>query len=315
MCPYPLLSNSQNYHAADGGRPWPQYVAQYSGANIYNYAVSGAVCSNNITPRTFAAIDDLFPAIEQYEIPAYIADSKYVDENGTKFMNNPPDETVYSIFIGTNDLGNYAFISDAQVAGTTIVNYTDCVFNSIQSIYDNGGRYFVLQNVAPLNLAPQYGLPGKGGLATTQYWPDKPSNITEISYKMLEYVSLVNAVFKYETPYLTEVVKQFPGAHIAVMDINGLVSTICPPFPKHHGTDNLFPKLTDIYNNPSAYLNGTAPLDVTGYVNLNGTANVSPDSFMWYDELHPSEQTDRVIAREFVGVVEGNSRWATYWSD
>lgn len=162
--------------------------------------------------------------MEQYEIPAYIADSKYVDENGTKFMDNPPDETVYSIFIGTNDLGNYAFISDAQVAGTTIVNYTDCVFSAIQSIYDNGGRYFVLQNVAPLQLSPQYGLPGKGGLATTQYWPDKPSNITEISYKMLEYVSLVNNVFKYETPYLTKVVTQFPGAQIAVMDINGLVS-------------------------------------------------------------------------------------------
>jgi hypothetical protein len=78
-------------------------------------------------------------------------------------------------------------------------------------------------------LSPQYGLPGKGGLETTQYWPDKPSNITEISYKMFEYVSLVNAVFKYETPYLTEVVKQFPGAHIAVMDINGLVSEILPP--------------------------------------------------------------------------------------
>jgi hypothetical protein len=140
-------------------------------------------------------------------------------------MDNPSDETVYSIFIGTNDLGNYAFVSDAQVAGTTIVNYTDCVFGAIQSIYDNGGRYFVLQNVAPLQLSPQYGLPGKGGLTTTQYWPDKPSNITEISYKMLEYVSLVNNVFKYETPYLTKVVNQFPGAQIAVMDINGLVSS------------------------------------------------------------------------------------------
>jgi hypothetical protein len=48
---------------------------------------------------------------------------------------------------------------------------------------------------------------------------------------------------------------------------------------------------------------------------LNGTVNASPDSFMWYDELHPSEQTDRVIAREFVDVVKGNSKWATYWSD
>jgi hypothetical protein len=309
-----LLNDPQNYKSADGGRPWPQYVAQYSGANVYNYAVSGAVCSNNITPRTFAAIDAPFPAVEQYEIPAYIADSGYVDDNGTKFLDIPQDETVYSIFIGTNDLGNYAFISDSQVAGTTIVNYTDCVFQSIQSLYDSGARYFVLQNVAPLYLNPQYGLPGKGGLATTQYWPDKPSNITEISYKMLEYVSLVNAVFKYETPYLTEVVKQFPGAHVAVMDINGLVGGR----PRMSWTFNMLtmmPQLTDIYNNPANYLNGTAPLDVTGYVNVNGTANPSPDSFMWFDELHPSEQTDRVIAREFVDVVNGNSKWATYWSD
>lgn len=33
-----------------------------------------------------------------------------------------------------------------------------------------------------------------------------------------------------------------------------------------------------------------------------------------YDELHPTQQTERVIAREFVDVVEGSSKWATYWS-
>lgn len=36
---------------------------------------------------------------------------------------------------------------------------------------------------------------------------------------------------------------------------------------------------------------------------------------MWYDELHPSEQTDRVIAREFLEVIKGKSKWATYWKD
>lgn len=77
--------------------------------------------------------------------------------------------------------------------------------------------------------------------------------------------------------------------------------------------------MTDIYNNPAAYLNGTAPLNVTGTVHqcdASGqqcTDSDSPDSFLWYDALHPSEQTDRVIAREFVGVVKGGSKWATYW--
>lgn len=34
---------------------------------------------------------------------------------------------------------------------------------------------------------------------------------------------------------------------------------------------------------------------------------------MWYDELHPSERTDQVIAKEFAKVVKGLSSYATYW--
>lgn len=78
--------------------------------------------------------------------------------------------------------------------------------------------------------------------------------------------------------------------------------------------------MTDIHDNPSEYLNGTAPLNVTGYINhcnLTGgdcVTNPNPDSFTWYDELHPSEQVERVIAMNFVDVVKGASQWATYWS-
>jgi phospholipase/lecithinase/hemolysin len=75
-----------------------------------------------------------------------------------------------------------------------------------------------------------------------------------------------------------------------------------------------------MYRNPSAYLNSTAPLNVTGYINQcnsNGTECVlaqSPDSYLWYDELHPSEQADRIVASEFVKVVQGHSQYVTYWS-
>ena len=74
-------------------------------------------------------------------------------------------------------------------------------------------------------------------------------------------------------------------------------------------------QLTDIYNNPSQYLNGSAPLNVTGFASdVNGANTTDKDSFLWYDELHPGEQADRIIAREFLGVVAGDSKWATYWS-
>jgi hypothetical protein len=217
--------NPANYHSADGGRPWPQYVAQYSGAKIYNYAVSGAVCSNDITPRTFASIKADFPDVMGYEVPAYLADSKYVYPNGTKALDVPVDSTVYSMFIGTNDLGNYAFIDDSQVAGKVIPDYIDCVYDQFSRLYDSGARYFVLQNVSPLQLSPQYGLPSKGGLNATQYWPEKiTKNTTEVSGRMLETVTTVNDVFKYRTPYEVLLANKYPGAHFALMDMYGLVS-------------------------------------------------------------------------------------------
>ena len=40
----------------------------------------------------------------------------------------------------------------------------------------------------------------------------------------------------------------------------------------------------------------------------NGTALLT-----YLDELHPSEQTERVVAREFLEVLNGGSKWASYW--
>jgi hypothetical protein len=51
----------ESFSMAGGGRTWPRYVIQYTGAKVggkwktpmtlYDYAVSGAVCSNLVTPR------------------------------------------------------------------------------------------------------------------------------------------------------------------------------------------------------------------------------------------------------------------------
>ena len=51
----------ESFSTPGGGRTWPRYVIQYTGQTVdgmwdpsmtlYNYAVSGAVCSNDITPR------------------------------------------------------------------------------------------------------------------------------------------------------------------------------------------------------------------------------------------------------------------------
>lgn len=53
----------ESLSASDGGRIWARYVVQYTNEliSLYNYAVSGAVCSNNLTPRWFSAINADFP--------------------------------------------------------------------------------------------------------------------------------------------------------------------------------------------------------------------------------------------------------------
>ncbi|KAK3115103.1 hypothetical protein LTR53_005880 [Teratosphaeriaceae sp. CCFEE 6253] len=215
-------------------------------------------------------------------------------------MTDPADATVYAIWIGTNDLGYSAFIEDEQVAGTNITTYVDCVYDQLSRVYANGGRNFVLMNVAPLNLAPEYGVEGLGGAGPNQYWQNKTGNITEISGRMLESVVTVNEIYDYRTPYDVVLANKYPGASFAVFNVHDLMQ--------------------DIHDNPAAYLNGTAPLNVTSTVNqCNVTggdcvASTSPDSFLWYDELHPSEQTERVVARTFVDVVKGVSGYATYWS-
>ena len=115
---------------------------------------------------------------------------------------------------------------------------------------------------------------------------------------MKEYTHLVNTIYTYRTPYELLISKRYPEASIAVFNVHDL--------------------LTDVYYNPTKYL--ASPANVTHPYYLcdpSGapcvTSTLGLDHYMWYDELHPSEQTDKAIAREFVEVVKGGSAYATYW--
>ncbi|KAE8447780.1 hypothetical protein EG329_010174 [Mollisiaceae sp. DMI_Dod_QoI] len=299
--PPPGLLLPESTNTPGGGITWDRWVSNYTGAKLYDYAVSGAVCSNEIVYRYLASIYGPFPDVI-YEVDAFIADVNYINastKTNTLYKNRRDSNTVYSMWIGTNDLGADAFLTDSSLNMTTIPDYVDCIFDRFDSIYAQGGRYFVLMNTAPLQLSPLYGMPDAGGLNASHYWPDKPSNISEYSGKMKEYTSLVNTIFDYRTPYELKVSKRYPGASIAIYDVHSL--------------------LTDIYYNPTAFgLTAPAIVDHPYYVcDLSGNncvpSSISLDHYMWYDELHPSQQTDEAIAKEFVNVVKGSSKYATYW--
>jgi hypothetical protein len=199
-------------------------VHQYAGVRLYNYAVSGGVCSNAVTPRWYDAIRANFPSVAQYELPAFQADLKVVNRDGSKFIIAPADQTVYNMWVGANDIRSGGLLTDSQIPGTSIADVVDCVFNQMQRLYDLGGRYFTLGNIVPLNLTPLYALPGQGGVGPNGYWPDKPYNLTAVSISMNELVVANNQIYKYRLPFEVLVQRRFPGARLALFDVNSLVS-------------------------------------------------------------------------------------------
>ena len=136
------------------------------------------------------------------------------------FLDAAPETTVYAAWIGTNDLGAGAFLTDAQTPGKTLDDYVACVFETFDRLYTAGGRRFVLMNVIPLDQLPLYGLAEKGGLAWSHYWPDKPANLTAINLRMQEIVGFVNGAFKDQTRQAS---RRYPGAEMVVFDVHSLV--------------------------------------------------------------------------------------------
>lgn len=293
----------ENNASASGGYPWGRIVAQKTGAMYYNYAVSGATCSNEIIEREWATIHAPFPSVMDYEIPAFKADVKYVNETtgtNTLYTNRRAENTVYALWIGTNDLGFGAFLSDSQAPGTTISTFVDCIWEVFDNIYETGGRRFVLLNQAPLEVSPLYAEPDKGGTFDSKFWTNKTLyNMTEYNYKMLEYTTNVNTLFDYGVPFQLLIQRRWPDASFAIFNVHQL--------------------LRDIHNKPEAYLE--APANVTGsYYTCDGErfshcvkSKNDMASFMWYDELHPSERSDEIIAENFIDVVNGNSTYGTYY--
>lgn len=221
----------QSNETSTGGRVWPSYVQQYSGVNLYDYAVSGAVCDSVIanTKRS---------GIKQDQMSSFLTDNSYRDNRaGSRALINPSDETVYAIWIGTNDLGYGGFLTEVQPDGMPLTYFTDCVYEQLDRLHAVGARAFVLMNIAPLDLCPEYARPENGGDETGQFWSNKAgydTNVTRSSEKMRQYFTMVNEVFEYRTPFELLLANRYPGSRFAVYDVHALVGSPFPflPFPQ-----------------------------------------------------------------------------------
>jgi hypothetical protein len=101
--------------------------------------------------RYLESINGPFPGVLGYEVPEFVADVKYINTStgtNTLYTDREADNTVYSMWIGTNDLGVGALLTDNQTPGTNITTFIECVFLAFNLIYSTGARHFVLMNTA-----------------------------------------------------------------------------------------------------------------------------------------------------------------------
>jgi len=274
----------------DNATAWPIYAAGYAHVNLFPFARSGATCTQDLTPRQF-------PAVFQSQLPTYFAALK----NGS--INVPPHETLYTLWIGTNDLGPNTLLTAVEVVNNaTIADVTNCTVQWAKTLYDGGARNFLFQNIIPLDRLPIYSVDSY----PNRYWTAE-RNTTEWHLFMAQLVSGGNAISRLMFESLPA---SLPGAHIGYFDSHAL--------------------FTDILDNPQDHLNGTVPFNTTGAIHAcvfqpnedtsdtgdcTDTFGSAADSYVWFDELHPSQQSDRVVAREIANVLEGKgSKWATWFS-
>ncbi|KAJ7621035.1 carbohydrate esterase family 16 protein [Roridomyces roridus] len=270
----------------DEATAWPVYAAGYAHVSLFPFARAGATCSNNLTFRPF-------PPLFESQLPLFFTETA----NGS--IRLPAEETIYTLWIGTNDLGVSTLLTGDQTPGVSLVEVTECMVNWVKVLYEHGARNFIFQNMIPLELTILY----SADSYHNKYWALE-RNTTEWSITMTEMTRSGNRLTQL---MLQNLVPTLPGSHIALFDSHSLFQ--------------------DMFDHPALYLNGTAPLNATGCWDscvsppgggtldctiANGTDR---DSFLWADELHPSEQADRIVAREMALTLSGkNSRWATWLS-
>ena len=115
---------------------WPVFAAQDGNFDLFPFAKSGATCSNNLTDRPF-------PSVFESQLPAVFAEKA----NGSLAALKPED-TIYTLWIGTNDVGDNALLTGHGAPGVTLVDVVGCAVNWVEVMYNSGARNFIFQNVS-----------------------------------------------------------------------------------------------------------------------------------------------------------------------
>lgn len=234
-----------------GGYTWSRLAARRLDAASYDYAVGGAMCSSALSDRSLNG--EPFPSVLDYEVPAFEADVDSAADRGRRHRPAPggpgeygdgdgwdrgaelfpdrrhrrADNSVYTLWIGTNDMGDMGILGGLERPGQTLSSMTDCVWAVFDRLYREGGRRFVLVNQLPLEMAPLYAQPGVYGGGNNRFRRDPAAyNVSQFADTMRQYTTAVNTMFEYGLPFHLFVRDRWPGAVFSILDAHAIVSDV-----------------------------------------------------------------------------------------
>jgi len=142
----PLGNPTYPGYTATGGENWVDYVTTAYNRSLvftYNYAYGGATIDATLVPPYTPTVKSLTDQVNQFLTGA-----------GKKPAATPwtSANSLFSIFIGINDIGNSFYLSgDRNAFSDTLLN---AEFALLQKLYSAGARNFLFVNVPPIDRSP-----------------------------------------------------------------------------------------------------------------------------------------------------------------
>ncbi|KAL9105194.1 MAG: hypothetical protein Q9227_009577 [Pyrenula ochraceoflavens] len=298
------------------GHDHGRYLSLYTGLPFDNYACGGAACSNTLTPLSGSPPDVSSGQLEWFVQDHVISNSTSSSSSST--LDIPGSETLALLWIGTNDLGIHSLLQPDNTTtplppfypsipplapgsdnATTLTSLANCQLSTIRTLHTTYGiQNFLLLSTIPLHLTRLYAPLDSG----TIYWP-QPHDGRAWNLNIFHLTTTLNSLLKSGLHSLSTELTPTPTSTESGPNLNFF---------------DTYTFLSTLYVSPTSYFNGSLPANVTGHCHQCPNATdwrycgigdcvgaEERDSFMWWDELHPSEQTGRVLAREVAGWVGG----------
>lgn len=245
------LPNSNSWYLGrfSNGKTWVEYLADNLRLPLYNWAIGGAgVTTQNLV------------------IPGAIQQVQSFTRYMRLAQNYQPQNTLFTLLIGGNDLIKYNSSVDQIISGET---------QALQHLIQAGARNILLLTLPDLSKAPIFKIKTNG--------PTVAAQVIDFNAKLHKLVGSLRAQYG-------------ASLHIQLFDTFALFNDFLDN-PAQYGIGNT----TDSCLNIDTISNSTYLTTQTARPQCR-----EPDTFVFWDMLHPSTHTHRVMADAITAYVKAN---------